>query len=256
MADGTERPSKWIPTTDLLDLAVLGKLAEECGELSSIIARCIIQGPDENDPESNKPNLQALMEEIADVRAMSELAIARFQLDRGKIAARTDRKIQMKMAWHSMIMEDQEDDEPSNGTKLYPAFQARESLMCPIVFMEPIEEQTMSINVIGFTEPPTFVPTEDSRVQTQAQMAAAPNMAFYLTPNAQATAEYRKIAQFIRRRDLRIYDIDFALEDNARVVNGSRCAIVVDHACWSFDRPPNEEQMILLRNFRKEGRLI
>lgn len=61
MADGTERPSKWIPMTNLVDLAHLGKLLEECGELTGITARCIIQGIDEADPESGKKNHLAVV---------------------------------------------------------------------------------------------------------------------------------------------------------------------------------------------------
>lgn len=105
MADGTERPSKWIPMTNLVDLAHLGKLLEECGELTGITARCIIQGIDEADPESGKKNHLALTEEIADVVAMSELAIERFLLDRDLIKVRIERKRAMKRAWHAMIEE-------------------------------------------------------------------------------------------------------------------------------------------------------
>lgn len=105
MADGTERPSKWIPTTDPVDLAHLGKLGEETAELSAIVSRIIIQGIDENDPETNKPNRQALAEEIADVFAMAELAIDRFDLDFKMISLRRSRKVQMKREWHRMLKE-------------------------------------------------------------------------------------------------------------------------------------------------------
>lgn len=105
MADGTERPSKWIPMTNLVDLAHLGKLGEECGELSSIVSRCIIQGIDECDPETGKPNRLALEEEIADVMAMAELAIFRFCLNALRLETRRERKIEMKRAWHKMIEE-------------------------------------------------------------------------------------------------------------------------------------------------------
>ncbi len=105
MADGTERPSKWVPMTNLIDLAHLGKMGEEAGELSSIISRCIIQGIDECDPETGKPNRLALAEEIADVMATSELAIERFDLDEGFISLRIERKKNMKRAWHAMLIE-------------------------------------------------------------------------------------------------------------------------------------------------------
>ncbi len=105
MADGTERLSKWVPMTDLIDLAHLGKLGEEAGELSSIVSRCIIQGIDECDPETGKPNRQALMEELADVYAMGNLCTERFGLDVVQIVGRRDRKMAMKRAWHDMLRE-------------------------------------------------------------------------------------------------------------------------------------------------------
>lgn len=106
MADGTENPQRWVPITDLVDLAHLGKLGEESGELSSIIARCIIQGIDGVDPSTGKPNRIALQDEIADVRAMSYMAIDRFNLSLDEIDLRANRKIIMKQKWHNMILED------------------------------------------------------------------------------------------------------------------------------------------------------
>lgn len=105
MADGTERPSKWIPMTDLLALAHLGKLGEETNELGAIVFRCIIQGIDEHDPETGKPNRQALAEEIADVRAMAELVCEHFEFDMPEIWKRIERKKNMKRAWHDMLRE-------------------------------------------------------------------------------------------------------------------------------------------------------
>lgn len=105
MSEGAERPSKWIPITNLVDLAHLGKLGEEAGELSSIVSRCIIQGIDEADPETGKRNRYALEEEIADVMAMSALAIERFGLDYIRILERNKRKQNMKRAWHAMLEE-------------------------------------------------------------------------------------------------------------------------------------------------------
>lgn len=108
MADGTERPSKWIPVANEVDLAHLGKLGEELGELSAIVSRCIIQGIDGADPETGKPNLLALQEEIADVRAMSQLAIERFNLAEGEIVFRAQRKVAMKRTWHAMLKDNRQ----------------------------------------------------------------------------------------------------------------------------------------------------
>ena len=46
-----------------------------------------------------------MAEEIADVMAMSELAIERFNLDAVFIALRVERKKNMKRAWHAMLIE-------------------------------------------------------------------------------------------------------------------------------------------------------
>lgn len=105
MSEGTEIPNKWVPMTDLIALAHLGKLSEEAGELSSIVSRCIIQGIDECDPETGKPNRQALLEELSDVAAMSQMAIDYFGLDTFEFCKRVDRKMKMKKAWHAMLRE-------------------------------------------------------------------------------------------------------------------------------------------------------
>jgi hypothetical protein len=59
----------WRPMTRPIDLKHLGKLGEESNELGAAISRCIIQGIDEREPVTGKPNRQWLAEEIADVLA-------------------------------------------------------------------------------------------------------------------------------------------------------------------------------------------
>lgn len=59
-----DQPSLWIPNTSSLDLAVLGKLAEETAELGASLARCIIQGVIESEPVTGKPNREWLEDEI------------------------------------------------------------------------------------------------------------------------------------------------------------------------------------------------
>lgn len=107
MATGLERPSKWIPMTgiDTIDAAALGKLGEEVNELGGILFRIFIQGIDEKDPETGKINRVALMEEIADVAAMSELVIERMGLNRDELNLRKQRKIAMKEEWFRMLAE-------------------------------------------------------------------------------------------------------------------------------------------------------
>jgi NTP pyrophosphatase (non-canonical NTP hydrolase) len=91
----------WHPITDAVDLKHLGKLGEECGELSSAIARCIIQGIDEAEPVTGKVNREWLEDEIADVLANIRLVSERFKLDESRMARRADRKQQHLRQWHN-----------------------------------------------------------------------------------------------------------------------------------------------------------
>lgn len=92
-------PSDWQPITHKPTLAVLGKLQEECGELTSIVARATIQGLDEADPETEAVNRLALQDEIADVLAMIKLAAEKLKLDHGSIDARMSKKFIYKKIW-------------------------------------------------------------------------------------------------------------------------------------------------------------
>lgn len=92
----------WNPLTDKLDLKVLGKLGEETGELSSAVSRCIIQGVDEVEPVTKKPNRKWLEDEIADVLGNIELVIEHFGLDANRIQERKEDKKVHLTAWHKM----------------------------------------------------------------------------------------------------------------------------------------------------------
>lgn len=96
-------PSPWIPERDLARLKVIGKLGEEAGELATIACRCIIQGLDEAEPVTGKPNRLALEEEIADVIANARHAIQFLGLDEVAIEDRADRKLAYIVAWRGMI---------------------------------------------------------------------------------------------------------------------------------------------------------
>lgn len=98
-------PSPWQPERDPLALAVLGKFAEELGEASTIVARCIIQGIAESEPVTGKPNADALENEIADVLAGCAVVIAHFGLRKSLIDRRIDRKVSHLKAWHRLISE-------------------------------------------------------------------------------------------------------------------------------------------------------
>lgn len=89
----------WHPMTNQVDLKHLGKLGEECGELSQVVCRCIIQGIDEKDPTQNQTNRKWLEKEIADVLANIALVEKRFALN-----IDTDRiltKIHNLEEWHN-----------------------------------------------------------------------------------------------------------------------------------------------------------
>lgn len=86
--------------TDQLDLKHLGKLAEETNELGSAIARCIIQGIDEQQPVTGKFNREWLEDEIADVLANIELVAEHFELDRVRIWKRSQSKHNDLKRWH------------------------------------------------------------------------------------------------------------------------------------------------------------
>ena len=90
----------WHPMNDKTDLKTLGKLGEECGELSAAVCRCLIQGIDQSEPVTGKPNKQWLMEEIADVLVSAQLVVDRFNLDGDAIAYRVLDKLSKLKWWH------------------------------------------------------------------------------------------------------------------------------------------------------------
>lgn len=61
--------SPWVPITDPVQLALLGKLGEELGEAMAALSRSIIQGLDGKNPATGEVNIQWLAEEAADVAA-------------------------------------------------------------------------------------------------------------------------------------------------------------------------------------------
>lgn len=97
------RVSPWQPMSCAVDVAHLGKLGEELNECASAAARCLIQGMNECEPDTGKPNRQWLREEIADVLANIELVQEHFGLNWAEIRKRADRKKANLRRWHSMI---------------------------------------------------------------------------------------------------------------------------------------------------------
>lgn len=93
-------PSPWHPMSDPVDLKHLGKLMEELGEAQSAVARCLIQGIDETDPETDQPNIEWLEDELADVLANINLVSARFELNEDRMNARAAKKMIHLKKWH------------------------------------------------------------------------------------------------------------------------------------------------------------
>lgn len=100
-----EKPNLWIPITDEIDLAHLGKLAEELGEAQVAVSRCIIQGMDSVDPKTGKVNRQALQDELADVAAQTRLNLSHFELNENEMRERGRIKRDHKREWHRMLLE-------------------------------------------------------------------------------------------------------------------------------------------------------
>jgi hypothetical protein len=100
-ANSLRDPNPWHPIKDAVDLKHLGKLVEELNECGSAVSRCIVQGVDEREPVTGKPNREWLEDEVADVLANIGLCMERFNLDRARIAARADKKEAHLRRWHS-----------------------------------------------------------------------------------------------------------------------------------------------------------
>lgn len=106
---GKDFPAPWQPITNKLDLAVLGKLAEELAEAQAIVARCIIQGMMEYDPDTGIMNVVALQQELADVTATSVIAQSHFGMDRDALEERATAKTIHLSQWHMLIKENRSD---------------------------------------------------------------------------------------------------------------------------------------------------
>lgn len=93
----------WQPERSPIRLAVLGKLGEELAENGAAVARCVIQGLEEREPDTGRQNFEWLEDEIADVMAAQSLAIDRLGLNSDRINARVDKKIAHLRQWHEQL---------------------------------------------------------------------------------------------------------------------------------------------------------
>lgn len=92
--------SPWQPMTEPLVLRALGKVLEELGEASKAVARALIQGIDEVDPKTGKPNREAIVDEVADVIVTTGFLVNVFGLDQDHIEQRIERKIEFLLPWY------------------------------------------------------------------------------------------------------------------------------------------------------------
>lgn len=99
----TDLISPWRPEKVAIRVKLLGKLGEEAGELGAVLCRCIIQGIDESEPVTSKPNKQWLAEEVGDVLAGIDLVMEHFNLDAEMIYARRQRKKTGLRRWLAML---------------------------------------------------------------------------------------------------------------------------------------------------------
>jgi len=95
--------SLWKPEPDLVTHQALGKSLEECGELSKILARCLIQGVNEVEPITIALNKQELLKEIADVYAATTWLLE--VLDDKLDEERVKRKLEGFRRWDKMLTE-------------------------------------------------------------------------------------------------------------------------------------------------------
>lgn len=93
--------SDWMPITDPIQLAVIGKLGEEVCELGARLFRTVIQGLDGKDPDSERTNRAEISREIADVIAC--LQTVQRELDIGYDDARVTGKRNGYQRWLGMI---------------------------------------------------------------------------------------------------------------------------------------------------------
>lgn len=101
-ADNLRDANPWHPMKDTVALKHLGKLSEEAAELIAAISRCVIQGIDELEPVTLKPNREWLEDELADVLCGIKLCVEHFNLDYNKMEIREAKKRKHLQSWHKM----------------------------------------------------------------------------------------------------------------------------------------------------------
>lgn len=93
------KASPWSPLKDPNEIKLIGKTLEELGELTQALSRSLIQGIDEEMPDSKKTNKVWVEEEIADSLAMIYILMAAFELNNDKMSDRARKKISFFNSW-------------------------------------------------------------------------------------------------------------------------------------------------------------
>lgn len=91
--------SPWQPITNPRQIKIIGKCIEELNEMSSALARVLIQGIDEVEPVTGKPNRQWLEEEYADMMVTTAFVFEEFGLSYDHIANRALKKTEYLTPW-------------------------------------------------------------------------------------------------------------------------------------------------------------
>lgn len=97
-------PADWQPESNKMVQAAVGKLGEEAAELAKVCCRISIQGLHSVNPATGKSNIDELSDEIADVRAMAELARRYLDLNPVTIRDRMSKKVAFKEPWLRGLM--------------------------------------------------------------------------------------------------------------------------------------------------------
>ncbi|WP_222247017.1 hypothetical protein [Rhizobium leguminosarum] len=97
----------WMPEPNAIVHQALGKLGEEVGELSQIVARCLIQGFTASEPVTLKANRDRIAEEIVDVEAAIQWLkeVTNLGIHEDWVEARRLKKLDGFRRWQAMIRE-------------------------------------------------------------------------------------------------------------------------------------------------------
>lgn len=92
----------WDVLTDARILRRLGKTQEELSELQKVLARCILQGLDGQDPVTGRRNSHELEDETADVIAQCMCNIESLCLNEQTISERVKVKVEKMREWEKV----------------------------------------------------------------------------------------------------------------------------------------------------------